>query len=184
MALAEPTPTISDASRALALRRRLKASLREAADLQLELEEILRRQPQPQPPAELEGQQRGQQRGQQHDTTGQGGLSAFVAAAARLYGERRRWASQTKCEDCNRERPTFGLPAEGKKRWCAAIVSTKCWFAQRDVMSLRGRCRGCAKDHAGDGATCLVARQMCEGCGLRQPVFGPAVSRQVPFKMM
>jgi hypothetical protein len=32
-----------------------------------------------------------------------------------------------KCEDCSLKLPSFGLPAEGKKRWCA----------------------GCAKAHAG-----------------------------------
>jgi hypothetical protein len=32
-----------------------------------------------------------------------------------------------KCEGCKLKRPTFGLPAEGKRRWCS----------------------GCAKAHAG-----------------------------------
>ena len=34
---------------------------------------------------------------------------------------------KTKCEGCQLKLPNFGLPAEGKKRWCA----------------------GCAKGHAG-----------------------------------
>jgi hypothetical protein len=41
----------------------------------------------------------------------------------------------------------FGLPAEGKKRWCG----------------------GCAKGHAGAGD---VANKKCEDCGLKQPNFG------------
>ena len=35
--------------------------------------------------------------------------------------------SRKKCEDCQLKQPSFGLPAEGKKRWCS----------------------GCAKGHAG-----------------------------------
>ena len=44
--------------------------------------------------------------------------------------------STKKCEGCGLKAPSFGLPAEGKKRWCV----------------------GCAKRHAGavnvDGRTC------------------------------
>ena len=43
--------------------------------------------------------------------------------------------------------PSFGLPADGKKRWC----------------------NDCAKGHAG---AVDVQNKKCEGCGLTQPNFG------------
>ena len=52
-----------------------------------------------------------------------------------------------KCEGCQLTRPHFGLPAEGKVRWCA----------------------GCAKAHAG---AVDVGNKMCEGCGLKRSNFG------------
>ena len=53
----------------------------------------------------------------------------------------------SKCEDCALKRPVFGLPAEGKARWCA----------------------GCARGHG--GAQNLKSRR-CEGCKLKVPNFG------------
>jgi hypothetical protein len=52
-----------------------------------------------------------------------------------------------KCEGCGLKQPSFGLPAEGKKRWCG----------------------GCAKGHKG---AVNVGSKKCEGCGLKQPSFG------------
>jgi hypothetical protein len=54
---------------------------------------------------------------------------------------------QKKCEDCKVKQPKFGLPAEGKSRWCS----------------------GCAKRHEG---AVNIANKKCEGCGLKQPSFG------------
>ena len=57
------------------------------------------------------------------------------------------------CEDCGR-RAGYGLPDEGRRRWCA----------------------GCAAAH---GAVSLQKRKMCEGCGLKQANFGlPADGRR------
>ena len=53
----------------------------------------------------------------------------------------------SKCEDCALKRPSFGLPAEGKRRWCG----------------------GCAKAHA--GARNIVNKR-CEDCALKTPAFG------------
>jgi hypothetical protein len=53
-----------------------------------------------------------------------------------------------KCEGCGLQRPSFGLPAEGKMRWCG----------------------GCAKAHA--GAVNVNPSKKCEGCGLQRPSFG------------
>jgi LSD1 subclass zinc finger protein len=58
-----------------------------------------------------------------------------------------RGAAKKMCEGCQLKAPSFGLPAEGKKRWCG----------------------GCAKGHAGAEH---VSRKKCEGCGLKQPSFG------------
>ena len=58
-----------------------------------------------------------------------------------------------KCEDCSLTRPGFGLPAEGKRRWCG----------------------GCARGH--DGAQNVVSKR-CEDCALTRPNFGlPAEGR-------
>ena len=53
------------------------------------------------------------------------------------------------CEDCGLKRPTYGLPAEGRQRWCA----------------------GCAAAH-GRGAVSLQQKKMCEDCGEKQPANG------------
>jgi hypothetical protein len=62
--------------------------------------------------------------------------------------EKKQRRYDRKCEDCGLKWPSFGLPVEGKKWWCA----------------------GCAKAHV--GAKSLGANKMCEGCGLKQPSFG------------
>ena len=61
-----------------------------------------------------------------------------------LLLERRQ---KKKCEDCQLKRPSFGLLAEGKSRWCA----------------------GCAKGHAG---AVDLANKKCEGCQLKRSSFG------------
>ena len=53
------------------------------------------------------------------------------------------------CEGCGLKVPSYGLPAEGRKRWCA----------------------GCAAAE-GSGAVSLKQEKMCEGCGLKQPSYG------------
>ena len=53
-----------------------------------------------------------------------------------------------KCEGCGLKAPTFGLPMEGKKRWCA----------------------GCAKGHS--GAVSVLVQRKCEDCGLTHRSFG------------
>jgi hypothetical protein len=50
--------------------------------------------------------------------------------------------------------PTYGLAAEGKKRWCA----------------------GCG---AAKGAVSLKKQQMCEGCGLKRAGYGLAAEGKV-----
>jgi hypothetical protein len=71
-------------------------------------------------------------------------------AKLRLVTEKvAKQSQQRTCEDCVPKAPTFGLVAEGKKRWCA----------------------GCANRHAG---AVLLQKQRaetkrCEGCGLEQP---------------
>ena len=59
--------------------------------------------------------------------------------------------TRRKCEGCGTKQPNFGLPAEGRRRWCA----------------------GCAAAE-GNGAVRLSVskRKMCEGCGLKHPTCG------------
>ena len=59
------------------------------------------------------------------------------------------------CEGCGLKQAAYGLPADGRRRWCA----------------------GCAAAHG--GAVSLKQRKMCEGCGLKQPTYGlPADGRR------
>ena len=53
------------------------------------------------------------------------------------------------CEGCGPKQPYFGLPAEGRKRWC-----TDCAVAE------------------GSGAVRLGKQKQCEGCGLKRAIFG------------
>ena len=55
---------------------------------------------------------------------------------------------QKMCEDCGLKQPSYGLPSDGKKRWCA----------------------GCGKGHK--GAQYMQKQKMCEDCGLNQPSYG------------
>ena len=52
----------------------------------------------------------------------------YVQAAEIAARRKKNWAeARKKCEDCQLKQPSFGLPAEGRTRWCS----------------------GCAKAHAG-----------------------------------
>jgi hypothetical protein len=62
------------------------------------------------------------------------------------------------CEGCGLKRSSFGLPSEGKVRWCS----------------------GCGKGHA--GAFYLVSKK-CEGCHLKQPKFGLPAERTARWCM-
>jgi hypothetical protein len=98
-----------------------------------------------------------------------------------------------KCEGCGLKQPNFGLPAEGKKRWCAGcakghagtedLMHKKCedcglkWrhygLPAEGKVGLGFRvarwCGGCAKGHAGAEN---VYKKKCEGCQLKWPSFG------------
>ena len=64
-------------------------------------------------------------------------------------GPTKRKGRHKMCEDCSMKQPSFGLPAEGKVRWCG----------------------GCAKAHA--GVVNVNARnKKCEDCSLKQSTFG------------
>ena len=54
------------------------------------------------------------------------------------------------CDDCQLKQPSFGLPAEGKARWCS----------------------GCAKGHAGAEDVLTSHSKKCEGCQLKRSNFG------------
>ena len=54
-----------------------------------------------------------------------------------------------KCEACGLKQPSFGLPGEGKKRWCG----------------------GCAKAHAGAELK-TGYNKMCESCVLKKAHYG------------
>ena len=94
--------------------------------------------------------------------------------------------SQRGCEHCHLGQcPTYGLPCEWRRRWCAACA--KAHAGARDLTSklcedcglkqssfgipCEGRqrrrwCAACAKVHA--GARDLTSK-LCEDCGLKQP---------------
>ena len=78
---------------------------------------------------------------------GPDGVEAYVAAMLQdRYKRSDQYAprSRKKCEDCQLKQPSFGLPAEGRTRWCS----------------------GCAKAHAGaedvtDGSNNSSGRGTC-----------------------
>ena len=54
----------------------------------------------------------------------------------------------TICESCGLKHAHYGLPAEGRRRWCA----------------------GCAAA-GGSGAVSMQIRPMCEGCGTKRQIW-------------
>jgi hypothetical protein len=93
----------------------------------------------------------------------------------------------SKCQDCHKTLPSWGMPG-GKKKWCAGcaksgqhdgavdLVNAKCEDCHKTLPSWgmpggkRKWCAGCAKSGQHDGAVDLVSR-MCERCGIRQGSF-------------
>jgi hypothetical protein len=89
------------------------------------------------------------------------------------------------CEGCGLKQPSFGLPADGKKRWCSDcskahagvkdLINKKCEgcdlkLARFGLPEGKKRwCSGCAKAHV--GAVDVVSKK-CEGCGLKHPNYG------------
>jgi hypothetical protein len=119
------------------------------------------------------------------------GEKDLVAEVGKALVVGRDWSSGTagrKCEGCQlKARPSFGLPSEGKARWCAGcakghpgaadVVSKKCEDCGRKAPSLglpaegiKRWCAGCAKAHA--GAVNVEARKKCEHCGVKHRHFG------------
>ena len=95
------------------------------------------------------------------------------------------------CEDCRLKRATYGLPAEGRRRWCAGCAAAEGRRAVR-LDKQNKMCEGCGSKRPsyglpaerkarwcvgcaaaeGRGAVRLQQQQMCEGCGLKQASFG------------
>jgi hypothetical protein len=84
------------------------------------------------------------------------------------------------------QKSSLGLPAEGKKRWCAGcatghagavnVGSNKCEDCRLKQPNFglpsdgkKRWCGGCARAHAG---AVHVGAKKCEGCDLKQPSFG------------
>jgi hypothetical protein len=95
---------------------------------------------------------------------------------------------KSKCEDCGLKGKSYGLPAEGKKRWCAGCAKAHVGAVDADSKMCEGCglkrpsfglpaegkkrwCAGCAKAHVG---AVDVGNNMCEGCGLKRPSIGLA----------
>ena len=58
------------------------------------------------------------------------------------------------CEGCGLKVPSYGLPRERRKRWCAGYAAAE-----------------------GSGTVSLAQQKMCEGCGLKQPHYGLPAER-------
>ena len=88
--------------------------------------------------------------------------------------------SKRKCEGCQLKQANFGLPAEGKRRWCGgcakghagavSISGKKCEDCELNQSTFglpsdgkKRWCSGCAKAHAG----AVDSSHKCGGCGLR-----------------
>ena len=97
-----------------------------------------------------------------------------------------------KCEGCGLKRSNFGLPAEGKKRWCSGCAKAHVGVVDLNTKKCEGCgltrpkfglpaegkkrwCAGCAKGHAG----AVDVNKKCEGCQVKQPHFWlPAEGRK------
>jgi hypothetical protein len=64
-----------------------------------------------------------------------------------------------KCEGCQLKETTFGLLAEGKRRWCGG-----CAKAHAGAVSLCKRCEGCGENRARFGLPVEGKRRWCSGC--------------------
>eukprot|EP01047_Picozoa_sp_COSAG01_P076870 COSAG01_NODE_13649_length_1553_cov_3.482118_2_plen_248_part_00 len=89
-----------------------------------------------------------------------------------------------KCEDCGLKCPSYGLPTEGRKRWCAVCgrrhagaqplnpLCEDCSLKRPSYglpsESVRRWCAGCSKLHAG----ARLKGRMCEHCGTLTASFG------------
>ena len=93
---------------------------------------------------------------------------------------------QKMCEDCEKVQPTFGLPGERRKRWCAGCgrsngavslslqkVCEECRMVTASFgmpgERMRRWCSSCGKQK---GAVRLSRHKMCEGCGELHASFG------------
>jgi hypothetical protein len=67
---------------------------------------------------------------------GEKDMTAAVSTALRQSSSRRT------CEDCGLTRPSLGLPAEGKQRWCSSCAKGHLGAANIGIQ----RCEDCQKD--------------------------------------
>ena len=65
-----------------------------------------------------------------------------------------------KCEDCAQKRPAFGLPAEGKTRWCGSCA--KAHAGAVDISSRK--CEDCQEKRASIGLRTEARGRWCSGC--------------------
>eukprot|EP01048_Picozoa_sp_COSAG05_P028201 COSAG05_NODE_8626_length_686_cov_1.725724_1_plen_126_part_10 len=90
-----------------------------------------------------------------------GGLSIFIAqgAGANKKGRARDLSSKM-CEGCGLEHASYGLPSDGKKRWCAG-----CGREQAGAQDLSSKmCEGCGRKHASYGLPSDGKKRWCAGC--------------------
>ena len=99
-------------------------------------------------------------------------------------------AERKKCEGCGLKAPSYGLPAEGRRRWCVGCAAAEgggaVSLAQKKMCERCGYkspsyglpaerkmrwCSGCAAEE-GRGAVQLQQTKMCEGCGQKTPSYG------------
>ena len=105
-------------------------------------------------------------------------------------------ASATFGKWCSFFKPSYGLPAEGWRRWCSGCVAAegngavllqqqkKCEGCGLKVPKYglpaerrRRWCSGCVAAE-GNGAVLLQQQKMCEGCGLKHPCYGLPAERR------
>ena len=108
------------------------------------------------------------------------------------------------CEGCGLKVPSYGLPAERRRRWCSgcakaegkgavraraergpearAVAAAQAQGNQREASAreLLGNARAAQKRRCeGRGAANLdQQRKMCEGCGLKTPKYGLPAERK------
>ena len=82
-------------------------------------------------------------------------LSRKTGPRAKPAKKKRLYKDPKMCEGCGTKQPSYGLPAEGWRRWCSGCVAAE-----------------------GNGAVLLQQQKMCEGCGLKHPCYGLPAERR------
>jgi hypothetical protein len=99
----------------------------------------------------------------------------------------RRQRAPKMCEGCGLKQPGYGLPLDGKKRWCGSCAQAEgaVLLQKRNVCEVSdcvktanfgllsaGKRRWCGACGKAEGAVLIGKQKMCDSCGLQHANFG------------